>query len=99
VMPDSGVYFVPGVQSDMFFYNNSWWSQSGKNWYRSSEYNGPRESVNQRNVPAPVSRVPKDYRTKYEKQPRIPYGQWKNQGKDNKQTPGQNQDRGRGNNY
>ena len=85
-IPGSGVYFVPNLSFDLFFYNNSWWSQRGNNWYRSNNYNGPRESVDQRNVPAPVFRIPRNYRSTYEKQPRIPYGQWKNQGKDNKQN-------------
>ena len=93
VMPDSGVTFVPGAQNDVFFYNNYWWSQRGNQWQRSSNYNGPWESTDQRYVPAPVSRVPKYYRSVYEKQQHIPYGQWKKQGKNNKnqdkQGPGQ----------
>jgi len=94
MIPDSRVYFVPNLSFDLFFYNNYWWSQRGNNWYRSSNYNGPREIVEQRNVPTPVSRVPKDYRSRYENQRHIPYGQWQNQGKDNKKEGKQ----GRGNN-
>ena len=80
-MPDSGVSFVPGLQVDVFFYNNYWWSQRGNNWQRSSNYNGPWETTEQRYVPAPVYQVPKDYRTRYEKQQHIPYGQLKKQGR------------------
>ena len=85
MIPDSRVYFVPNLSFDLFFYNNYWWSQRGNNWYRSNNYNGPWGSIEQRSVPAPVYQVPKDYRSRYEKQQRIPYGQWKKQGKDNKQ--------------
>jgi hypothetical protein len=93
MVPGSQVYFVPNLSFDLFFYNNYWWSQRGNKWYRSSNYNGPRESIEQRYVPTPVFQVPNDYRSRYEKQQRIPYGQWNKQGKDNKkedkQVPGQ----------
>ena len=89
MVPNSQVYFVPNLSFDLFFYNNYWWSQRGNNWYRSNNYNGPREIVEQRDVPAPVYRVPKDYRSRYDNQRHIPYGQWQNQWKDNKQGPGQ----------
>ena len=83
-IPGSSVYFVPGFQSDVFFYNNYWWSPRGNQWYRARDYNGPWGNVEQRSVPAPVYRVPNDYRVRYENEKRIPYGQWKNQGKNNK---------------
>jgi len=92
-MPDSKVAFLPGLQSDVFFYNNFWWSQRGNQWYRSSNYNGPWETVYQRNVPTPVSRVPKNYRSIYEKQPYIPYPDWakgwSHKSQDNRNKPGQ----------
>ena len=86
MIPGAGVYFVPGLDFDVFFYNNYWWSPRGNKWYRARAYNGPWGIVSQRYVPATVYRYPKDYRTRYEKQQRIPYGQWKNQGKGNKQN-------------
>ena len=103
-IPGSSVYFVPGFQSDVFFYNGYWWSPRGNRWYRARDYNGPWGYVSQRYVPAPVYRVPKDYRVRYQKQQRMPYQQWQNQGKgrkqnnrqDNRQDNNQN-DRGRRN--
>ncbi|MCX5811296.1 MAG: hypothetical protein NT178_01950 [Proteobacteria bacterium] len=56
-------------------------SPRGNQWYRSRAYKGPWGVVEQRYVPASVHRVPRDYRTVYEKEKHIPYGQWKKQGK------------------
>ena len=86
IVPGSQVYFVPQPDADVFFYNGYWWSPRGPKWYRAKSYNGPWGIIGQRYVPAPVSRVPKDYRVKYEKQQRIPYGQWKKPGKNNQQN-------------
>jgi len=77
VIPRSNVYFAPGVNVDLFFYNNRWWNRRGDRWYRASAYNGPWTTVERRYVPAPVHRVPMNYRTVYGHESRIPYGQWK----------------------
>jgi hypothetical protein len=77
VIPRSNVYFAPGVSVDLFFYDNRWWNRRGDRWYRASGYNGPWESVGQRHVPAPVYRVPANYRTVYVHEKPMPYGQWK----------------------
>ncbi|MDO9555768.1 MAG: hypothetical protein Q7J40_04220 [Atribacterota bacterium] len=84
MIPSSRVYFVPNLSFDLFFYNGYWWSPRGNKWYRARAYNGPWGIIERRYVPAPVYRVPKDYRARYEKQQHIPYGQWKKQGKDDK---------------
>ena len=77
VIPRSNVYFAPGVNVDLFFYDNRWWNRRGNRWYRANAYNGPWTTVGPRYVPAPVVRVPVDYRTVYVHEERIPYGQWK----------------------
>jgi len=77
VIPRSNVYFAPGVSVDLFFYDNRWWNRRGDRWYRASGYNGPWVAVGPRYVPAPVYRVPADYRTVYGHEKHIPYGQWK----------------------
>lgn len=77
VIPSTGVYFAPGVSVDLFFYDNRWWNRRGDRWYRAGDYNGPWVSVGPRYVPAPVYRVPADYRTVYVHEKRMPYGQWK----------------------
>lgn len=77
LMPSLGVYFAPGVSVDLFFYNNQWWNRRGDQWYRGNGYNGPWAAVGHRHVPAPVYRVPANYRTVYVHEKPMPYGQWK----------------------
>jgi hypothetical protein len=77
LIPSSSVYFAPGVSVDLFFYNNNWWNRRGDHWYRANAYNGPWTSVGTRHVPAPVYRVPANYRTVYVHEKPMPYGQWK----------------------
>jgi len=77
VIPHSNVYFASGVSVDIFFYDNRWWNRRGDRWYRAGGYNGPWTAVGHRYVPAPVYRVPADYRTVYAHHKRVPYGQWK----------------------
>ena len=81
LVPRSQVYFVPHPEIDVFFYNGYWWSPRGNRWYRARAYNGPWGVVARRYVPGPVVRVPRDYRVVYERERRIPYGQWKKQHK------------------
>jgi hypothetical protein len=77
VIPGSSVYFAPGVSIDLFFHGDYWWNRRGDRWYRANAYNGPWHSVGPRYVPAPVYRVPANYRTVYVHEKRMPYGQWK----------------------
>ena len=77
MVPRSQVYFAPDPQIDIFFYGGFWWSPQGDRWYRAQAYNGPWVIVEKRYVPAPVYRVPRDYRAVYRKEKHIPYGQWK----------------------
>jgi hypothetical protein len=100
MIPGSPVFFVPIPDIDVFFYNGYWWSPRGSHWYRARAYKGPWRVVNQRYIPAPVFRVPKNYRNVYEKEQHIPYGQWKKQGKEHKEwkedRKEHKQDRGHG---
>jgi len=77
MIPRTQVYFAPDPQLDIFFYGGYWWSPQGDRWYRAQAYNGPWVFVERRYVPAPVYRVPRDYRAIYKRERHIPYGQWK----------------------
>jgi len=77
LVPGSQVYFVPGIEFDVFFHNGYWWSPRGDRWYRSRAYDGPWRIVERRYVPAPVYRVPREYRNVYRHERHIPYGEWK----------------------
>jgi len=77
LMPNSRLYFVPGLDFDVFFYNGFWWSPRGNHWYRSQVYNGPWRIVERRFVPGPVIHVPRDYRRVYIHERHIPYREWR----------------------
>lgn len=77
LMPQSGIYFVPNLGFDIFFYNGYWWSPRGERWYRSGEYKGPWLAINRSHVPASLFKVPKNYRSVYKNEKPIKYGEWK----------------------
>jgi len=81
MVPGSQVYFIPQISFDLFFYDGYWWSPRGDRWYRSRAYNGPWRVVSRRAIPGPVYRVPRDYRRVYVRENRIPYRQWKREGR------------------
>jgi hypothetical protein len=77
VIPQSQVYYVPDPTIDVFFYGGYWWSPRGDRWYRARAYNGPWGVIERHRVPRAVYYMPRDYRTRYERERRVPYGQWK----------------------
>lgn len=79
MIPQTGIYYVPNVSYDVFFYNGFWWSPRGDRWYRASQYKGPWGAVEHAYVPAHLLKVPKNYRVVYKKEKFINYGQWKKQ--------------------
>ncbi|MDD5593996.1 MAG: hypothetical protein PHG97_04605 [Candidatus Margulisbacteria bacterium] len=89
MMPQSGIYFVPGYSFDVFFYNGYWWSPRGDRWYRAGQYNGPWGVVQRNYVPAPLFGVPKNYRAVYKNERPINYKQWKNNYGQSKKQGGQ----------
>ena len=77
MIPQSQVHFVPDANIDVFFYGGYWWSPRGDRWYRARAYNGPWGVMERRRVPRAVMYVPRDFRTRYERERHVPYGQWK----------------------
>jgi len=77
VVPQSMVYFAPGVSVELLFHEGYWWTPKEGHWFRSRAYNGPWTSVGPRGVPAEIVRLPRDYRTVYVHGEHIPYGQLK----------------------
>ncbi len=76
-VPQSMVYFAPGVSVELLFYDGYWWTPKEGHWFRSRAYNGPWASVGPRGVPAEIVRLPRDYRTVYVHGEHVPYGQLK----------------------
>lgn len=60
-VPDSPVYYAPGVDSNYFFYDGLYWDFYGDNWYSSAWYNGPWAYVDPVYVPTYVLWVPIHY--------------------------------------
>ena len=60
-VPDSPVYYAPGMNWNYFFYDGMYWVFKDDNWYASSWYNGPWAAVHPEAVPDFMLRVPVRY--------------------------------------
>jgi hypothetical protein len=60
-VPDYPVYYTPGLANNLFFYDGMYWLLEGDDWYASTWYNGPWQSVDAQGVPLFVLRVPVRY--------------------------------------
>ncbi len=72
-VPGYPVYYAPSVNSNYFFYDGLYWDFDGDNWYASSWYNGPWQSVDPLGVPAYLLRVP----VRYYRQPPAYFRGWR----------------------
>ena len=75
-VPGYPVYYAPGLNSNFFFYDGSYWVYERGNWYASSWYNGPWGLVSPMAVPLFVLRIPVRY---YRAPPAYFYG-WRPDG-------------------
>jgi len=83
VIPSFGVYFVPNVSTEIFFVDGRWYYTVRGVWYWGSSYRGPWTHIEVRNVPGPLRRLPRDYRTRYRnKYYKVPYGHWQKRRQD-----------------
>jgi len=60
-VPGYPVYYAPGLESNYFFYDGSYWVYQDDGWYSSYWYNGPWEYMDPEFVPLFVLRVPVRY--------------------------------------
>lgn len=74
VIPNTYVYFAPGVDMDIVFYHGYWYRPYNGYWYRGAGYNGPWHHIGRERVPRYIINLPPDYRHSYGGNPRIPYG-------------------------
>src|SRR5512140_241102 len=77
LVPRSRVYFSPEPDVAIFFYGGYWWSPRGDRWCRARAHNGPWSTIERRRVPRQVIGVPRDYRSRFDREKPVPYGQWK----------------------
>ena len=61
MVPGYPVYYAPGLDSNYFFYDGSYWVYQDDGWYSSYWYNGPWEYMDPEFVPLFVLRVPVRY--------------------------------------
>jgi hypothetical protein len=55
------VQYAPDVNANFFYYDNSYYTYSGGNWFIASSYNGPWVYVERVHVPRPLISVPGHY--------------------------------------
>ena len=70
-VPGYPVYYDPGQNANLFFYDGLYWVYAQDNWYASSWYNGPWDLVAPETVPDFVLRVPVRF---YRRPPRYFFG-------------------------
>lgn len=58
LVPSTRVYYVPGLEFDLFRYGRYWYINRGGWWYRARSYRGPFVYLEYGNVPSPIIRVP-----------------------------------------
>ena len=76
-MPSWGIYFVPGVSMEIFYYNGLWYYQARGTWYWGQSYRGPWAFMSFERVPRVLRKLPPDYRAQYRRPHyRVPYGHW-----------------------
>ena len=73
LVPGSPVYYAPRASSNFFFYDGLYWVYRSDNWYSSSWYNGPWQSIDPDYVPLYVLRVP----VRYYRQPPSYFRGWR----------------------
>lgn len=72
-IPGYPVYYDPRSTSNYFFYDGLYWVYRSDDWYQSSWYDGPWQSVEPEFVPLYVLRVP----VHYYRQPPIYFSGWR----------------------
>jgi hypothetical protein len=60
-IPGYPVYYAPGLDYNFFFYDGLYWIYQDDNWYSSTWYNGPWDSVGAFSVPIFMLQVPVRY--------------------------------------
>lgn len=77
VIPTFGVYFVPNISAEVFFFNGRWYYSARGYWYWGASYRGPWTRVEVRFLPRQLRHLPRDYRTRYRNEYyKVPYGHW-----------------------
>jgi hypothetical protein len=99
LVPNSLVYFAPGIEAELVFYRGGWYTRSAGRWYRGRSYEGPWAVVAPRSVPAEIARLPRNYRVVHARRDHIPYGQLKKHWRYREEERGHHRSHDRENNH
>ena len=77
VIPNTYVYYAPGLPQDILFYRGYWYRPYSGGWFRAKSYNGPWGYIVPGKVPSALVGLPPGYRTIPPGYEKIPYGQLK----------------------
>ncbi|MEW6686701.1 MAG: hypothetical protein AB1393_10935 [Candidatus Edwardsbacteria bacterium] len=77
LIPGTYVYFIPDIETEIFFYHGYWFRPFKGKWYRAVGYNGSWIILAVGSVPKVLLNLPPGYRKLPPGQTRIPYGQLK----------------------
>ncbi len=61
LVPRTRVYYVPGLDYDLYRYGDNWYVNRDGYWYRSSSYRGPFAPVVYERVPRSIVVIPRQY--------------------------------------
>ena len=70
LVPSSRVYYVGGLDYDLFRYGQYWYINDGGYWYRARNYRGPFGQIRYETVPRQIVVVPE----RYHRHPMHPHG-------------------------
>ena len=75
-MDSYGVYYIPDISYEVFFTNGLWYFRYQNNWHWGRDHNGPWTLIAVNKVPPGLRKLPRDYRNRWKKHKRVPYGYW-----------------------
>jgi len=100
VIPGTYVYFVPGIEADVFFYHGYWYRPYRDYWFRARAYNGPWVGMVSSRVPRVLVSLPPDFRHVPPGYRHVPYGElrghWRAWERDRYWDRHEERERGRG---
>lgn len=85
-IPRTEVYYVPGIEREIFFYSGHWYRPHAKGWYRARSHNGPWGYIGANRAPHALRDLPgryygshryKDQRSDYGRHDRYDKRRWK----------------------
>lgn len=79
-LPSFGVYYIPKVRDDIFYFEGRWYTRARGAWYVGEGFNGPWTGLRNRKVPKQLQNLPTDFKARKDELGTkvVPYGYWNN---------------------